>query len=70
MHLDLDPQLFERLLNYLATRPWMEVQGLMPPLLEQVEANREAQEQAHAGAGDAHGARVVAMPHPNLETGS
>lgn len=37
MQIELDGKLIEGLLNYLATRPWGEVQGFMPPLIAQLE---------------------------------
>lgn len=61
MQLDFEPRYAQALLNYLAGQKWSEVQALIPPLLQQMEA---AQRAAQEAAGEANGARVVPMHQP------
>ena len=63
MQMNLEPRYVEQLLNYLAGRPWGEVQALIPPLAQELEsaAKKQAQEQAGMGAGEANGAQVIPM---------
>jgi hypothetical protein len=63
MQFELELRYVEGLLNYLAARPWGEVQALLPPLIQQLEA-AQAQQQAQQRAGEAQDARVVPIHQP------
>ena len=63
MQLDIEPQQAQALVNYLASRPWLEVNVFLQLLLPQV----EAEQRAKAGAGAAHLAEVVPMPQRPAE---
>jgi len=66
MQLTVDAMQAQGLLNYLAGRPWAEVQHFLALLVPQVERGlaadqKQAQERAGDAAGAANGGQVIPM---------